>query len=614
MNFFGRFLNTEPHAEAGETVPPDNATLTRPLPPRAPVRMSIVAPAGMPPPAIQPLRPTGGGFSPRTATRSIAIPETAVAVLDALPALADQYALLMKDTSKPVWYLLVLETKFSSGAAQTLRQELAKDCPILHMVPVNSERLSEYRSMAETVTGKSVGSAKSSMGRGLNVTRGLELIQEAIRLDASDLHIDVWAEGRKAPMVAIRYRVHGKIHTHKIEKTQRAVEHMVETMRGLYQDEEICSATTRQGGTTFNYPVTHKYEGSLKPPVQGAELRLEIMPEKEGFFAVMRLIGHDGKSAARKTLQELGLSSQQEIDLLRAGKCPHGLNIVVGATGQGKTTTITTVLSLDKDAEHKRRISLEIPPEADIAWLSQVPTNEKLLPEHMDGVLRSDPDVISAGEMRNSVTSRFAQESALTGHLTWVTFHSNGVFAAFLRMIKSGIGMDVDILTMDRFLRSIMCQSLVSVLCNDCKKPAVDVLTREQQHLLSSKFGLDISSMYVSHQHDGEGHKCAACGGTGTIGRTVVAELVVPTREILKFIAVSDIPAAEMCYRQQRTTTFTDPDTTGKTILEHALYKASAGITCSSELFDMENLWTYEIVPLRSAESPGATILQGVSN
>ena len=524
------------------------------------------------------------------------VPDEAQEVKGSVPDSASEYAILLAVTGEAAGYLLVLEAQIQGAKVHTLRQHLSALYQPLHLVSVTAADLSQRRS---TSTGD-VSTAKQTAHQGvsLNVARGYALIEKAIELHASDIHIDVIATGRQAPMVSVRYRVHGSLTEPVIENTQQAVEYMIQTTRGLYQNDDISPASIRVGGSTLDYPVTKRYESMLKPPIQNAEVRFECMPEKAGFFVVMRLNGYDGKSSARKSLAALGLSEEQQVKLQRASNAPHGLILVVGPTGSGKTTTVTTVLALDPKAKYKRRISLEIPPESDVPWLSQIPTSEELLKDHSKGVLRSDPDVISGGEIRDPVTAQMANDYALTGHLTFATFHANGVFPGFVRMLADHIKGDKGILTMPNFLRASFFQSLIGVLCKDCRLPAVGNMEGDKLDLLKEKFGLKPDGLYVRHIHNGQGTACKRCKGYGIVDRTAAVEVVVPTRSMLKHIAVGNVAQAEIEYRQQRTARFDEPGTEGKTYVEHALYKVSQGECCASDIFDVEVLWTYEVIDI----------------
>jgi general secretion pathway protein E len=540
------------------------------------------------------------------------IPDGAIEVKGKVPDSASEYAMLLAVSGEATGYLLVLEAQIQGAKVHTLRQHLSTQYQPLHLVPVTADDLSSRRTTADSDS--SVAKQTAHQGVSLNVARGYALIEKAIELHASDIHIDVIATGRQAPMVAVRYRVHGSLTEPIIDNTQQGVEYMIQTTRGLYQNDDISPASIRVGGSTLDYPVTKRYESMLKPPVKNAEVRFECMPEKAGFFVVMRLNGYDGKSSARKSLAALGLSEQQQVKLQRAASAPHGLILVVGPTGSGKTTTVSTVLAIDPKARFKRRISLEIPPESDVPWLSQIPTSEKLLEDHSKGVLRSDPDVISGGEIRDPVTAQMANDYALTGHLTFGTFHANGVFPGIVRMLDDHIKGSRGILTMPGFLRASFFQSLVGVLCKDCRLPAIGNLDSDKLDLLKNKFGLKPEKLYVRYLHHGHGTACKTCKGYGIVDRTAAVEVVVPTRSMLKHIAVGNIAQAELEYRQQRTARFDEPGTEGKTYVEHALFKVSQGECCASDIFDLEVLWDYEVIDIPSSPAaPKPTVAAAIA-
>ncbi|MBC5767641.1 GspE/PulE family protein [Ramlibacter albus] len=425
--------------------------------------------------------------------------------------------------------------------------------------------------------------------------RGYEIILRAIALDASDIHIEVVKDGRFAPRYRLRMRVNGKVRTCEEATDAAGVAGIESVITALFQNPKIAHESEKSH-STFN-PLARCY-ASLKPPVKKAELRFECNPTVDGYKVVMRLLSYDGKTAAGSSLHALGLSEQMERQLLRATFAPSGLVLVVGATGSGKTTTIATALEADRGSNEKIRVGMEIPPEIGISELAQYKVNLDTLPQVAVGVARSDPDVIYAGEINNHATALMAQDYALTGHLTLATFHANSAAAALMRLMGDAIQMDPAILGMERFLRAVLYQSLVPLLCPDCKQPAADHLEDEQLDLLTGKFGLSVDGMYVRYRHTGDGDRCDRCAGTGEIGRTAIAELVVPDRKFLDFIMDRNVNAAMDHFRSQRDTGFDSPDTRGKTFVEHALSKAAAGEVCILEVFDnVEDLFTYEIRP-----------------
>lgn len=498
--------------------------------------------------------------------------------------------------------LAIRDDLWSNPSAASLRMLMQRDHQFTRMtnIRVTASVMSALKASSTTSQRDDKASNKAPEKQTeLHIARALEMISSAIDKDASDIHLEVRTSGRDAPRVVQRMRMHGMLHTISVETTVEATQDWIEVVRGLYQNDDICGSQTRTGTT---WSASQKQEGMLKPPIRNAEIRFESLPEKGGFDVVMRINGYEGKSAARKSLPELGLSLEHALDLSRAADAPHGLIVVVGATGSGKTTTVTTALALDTKAEEKKRISLEMPPEADIPWLSQLVVTSDTLKSMMDGVMRADPDIISGGEVRNAETGEMAQDFSITGHLTWVTCHANGVFIAIRRLASSRLGFDIDILTMRNFLRTVLYQSLVEKLCPECSQPAATHLSEEKQAVLVDKFGLKLSSLFVRHVHDPkvDAKKCARCHGLGIIGRTVVAELIVPSTEVLTLVREGNIVLAEKTWRLTRTAKFDEPGTRGKTYVEHALYKVSNREVCADGVFALENLYNYEVLPLAS--------------
>lgn len=551
---------------------------------------SAAAPAGTPAPVVSPV-----SASTQAISRIEDLP--AYARFDEVEDKASNYAALLI-TDDNVAYLAIRDDLWMTPAASTLRVALGRETRYRQLIcmRVTAGVMSHLKTGA--------GNDQPAEGAGprqieLHVARALEMVSRAISLDASDIHLEIRTSGRDSPAVVQRMRMNGVLQTMLVEKTVAAVEAWTEVVRGLYQNDEICPRSTR---TSTTWSASQKQEGMLKPPVRNAEIRFESLPEKGGFDVVLRINGYEGKSAARKSLAELGLSEEHALDLMRASLAPHGLVVVVGATGSGKTTTVTTTLALDSAAEGKKRISLEIPPESDIPWLSQLVVTADTMQSIMDGVMRADPDVISGGEVRNRETGQMAQDFSITGHLTWVTVHANSAFLAIRRLVSDRLGFDIDILTMRNFLRAALYQALVEKLCPDCSLPAEQHLAEDKLALLAKKFDLDTKKLWVRHQHDkasGE-PKCPRCNGLGVLGRTVVCELVVPSVEVLTLLRDGQVVRAEGAWRATREARFDEPGTKGKTYVEHAIYKATQREVCAQSLFFLENLWNYEVVGLKS--------------
>lgn len=510
------------------------------------------------------------------------------------PSWAQQAVLLGRRTREGIQQLILIrQDRYMTSAGVSFRREIKEKVPVdCFFCMATAATVSELLQTPTFGKGEPAQQIKVSNPE----QRGYEIIQRAIDLDASDIHIEVTKDGRFAPNYRLRMRVNGKLRPIEGASDTVGVAGIENVITALFQNPKI-AADAEKSHSTFN-PLARCY-ASLKPLVKKAELRFESNPMVDGYKVVMRLLSYEGKSAAGRSLEALGLSEQMERHFLRACLAPSGLVLVVGATGSGKTTTIATALEADRSAPEKIRVGMEIPPEIGISELSQYKVNLATLPQVAVGVARSDPDVIYAGEVNNHETALMAQDYALTGHLTLATFHANSAAAALMRLMGDAIRMDPSILGMERFLRAVLFQSLVPLLCPECKVPADGELDSDQGDLLSQKFHLQVDTMFVRHQHDGNGKACPRCAGTGEIGRTAIAELVVPDRKFLDFIMERNVNAAMDHYRSQRTSGFESLDTRGKTFVEHALGKAAHGLVCIREIFDsVEDLFSYEIRPL----------------
>jgi len=499
----------------------------------------------------------------------------------------ERYAALLQD-AKGSALLCILADDAKKPAARSLHLSMRRQFQRLQVLEVSAEVLAVlHRAHASS------RKAEATRGTELNVQLGYDLIKRAIDLDASDIHIEIRDKGRNAPLVYIRMRTNGSLIDISRKVSEADVEEMNEIVRGLYQNDAICDPGTRTS-TTFNASI--KQEGMLRPPVRNAEVRFESLPEKDGYDVILRINGYEGKGGARTSLVELGLSNEQERDLVRAGLAPHGLIVVVGATGSGKTTSVSTLLNMDSQAKYKKRLSLEMPPESEIPYLSQLTVTSDTIIPMMNGVMRADPDVISGGEVRDVETAAMVQDFAITGHLAFATVHANGIFIALKRFLSPRLAMDPDLLAMRGFLRAVLYQSLVEKLCPACKVPARSVLDKDERDLLENHIGLPLDNAFARHMHVGNGEPCKVCRGTGVKGRTAIAELLVPTSKILALVREGDLGGAELEYRRMRNCALHEAGTQGKLAIEHAFYKAVVGEICTKNLFNLENLWMYERV------------------
>lgn len=425
--------------------------------------------------------------------------------------------------------------------------------------------------------------------------RAYDLYKAAMEVNASDIHIEVVTEGRYAPQYLIRMRVDGYLVEVESRKTQEDLDSVEEMIRTMYQHPEYANEKERSPST---FSPGARCKGRLTPPMQGLVLRFESDPTATGYTVALRLLGHKTSDGARKSLEDLGLSSYQARALYRASSLGTGLILVMGDTGSGKTTTLATLLELDPDKHRKKRISLEDPPEMEIESVTHLRVSAETLPEVAIGVVRQDPDVVYVGEINSPITAGIAQSMALTGHTTFGTFHANDCVQTLQRLISDHIGMNLTVLGGDRFLRALLFQRLLPRLCYACRIPAEDAMDSEDLEVFRTRFGIDTRMMFVARKSKGEGC-CIHCGGAGELGRVLVAELIVPDRRFSDLVLARRFNEAMDHYRKQRVASFADAsDTRGKTWVEHALGRAANGEVCMREILKLEVWENYELVEL----------------
>jgi type IV pilus assembly protein PilB len=278
----------------------------------------------------------------------------------------------------------------------------------------------------------------------------------------------------------------------------------------------------------------------------------------------------DKQSLYESTQQQLSLDSlgfgPEDIKALRRlSHEPHGMLLVTGPTGSGKTTTLYAAITEINNGQDKI-VTIEDPVEYQLPGVLQIPVNEKkglTFARGLRSILRHDPDKIMVGEVRDPETAQIAVQSALTGHLVFTTVHANNVFDVIGRFIHMG----VEPYNFVSALNCVMAQRLVRVLCARCKHPA------QTSQALLAESGLDADLYAEQVFYEAEG--CAECGGSGFLGRTAVAELLDMSDRIRQLI-LERRPASEIKQAAREE---------GMTFLrESALEKVFAGVTTLREI------------------------------
>ena len=330
-----------------------------------------------------------------------------------------------------------------------------------------------------------------------------EILTEAIELRASDVHIESQSTGLK-----VRYRVDGVLHTQpmppEINRFQAAIISRLKIMSRL----NIAERRLPQDGRI-----------QLRASGRDVDIRVSVIPMIYGEGLVLRLLD---KTAMEFKLAKLGMEADIYATFRELIKLPHGIILVTGPTGSGKSTTLYSALLEIKDDETKI-ITTEDPVEYQLDGISQIQVHPKIgltFGTSLRSILRHDPDIILVGEIRDLETAENAIQASLTGHLVFSTLHTNDAAGAYTRLVDMGL----EPFLVSSTVEAVMAQRLVRTLCKHCKeayKPAPDELPPD--------FPVEkMTSDVTLYRPVG----CRECRQVGYRGRMGLYELLVTTEEI----------------------------------------------------------------------------------
>jgi type II secretory ATPase GspE/PulE/Tfp pilus assembly ATPase PilB-like protein len=345
-----------------------------------------------------------------------------------------------------------------------------------------------------------------------------KIINEAYTKGASDIHIE---PDTTAGSVGVRYRIDGACITHLTVpySYSAALISRIKIMSNL----DITVRRTPQDGKI-------KTKG---PDGKTIELRVATVPTTENLEDVVMRILTSGKLVP---LEAMGLTKRNYKELLKICEKPYGIILVVGPTGSGKTTMLHAALR-HINMPDKKIWTAEDPVEITQRGLRQVQVHPKIgfdFAAAMRAFLRSDPDVIMVGEMRDYETSKIAVEASLTGHLVFSTLHTNSAPETITRLLDIGI----DAFNFSDSLLGILAQRLVRTLCKKCKE-AYHPSPEEYKEMVGAygkklfdKLNVPDQNNLTLYQHKG----CDACGNSGYKGRMGIHELLINTDTIKRLI------------------------------------------------------------------------------
>jgi len=322
------------------------------------------------------------------------------------------------------------------------------------------------------------------------------IILEAIRERASDIHVEPFERA-----LTVKYRIDGMLRTQNSppKHLQPAITSRVKIMAGM----NIAERYVPQDGH-----ITLRFEG------RKVDIRVSTVPTIYGESVVMRILD---KEAITLDLTTLGVRQSDRDSIDRWLDLPHGMILVTGPTGSGKTTTLYAALTKLYDPSLKI-ITIEDPVEYELAGVNQIPVNPERGLTFVTGlrsILRQDPDVIMVGEVRDNATADIAVRAALTGHLVFSTLHTNDAVSAVGRLLD----MDVEPFLVASVLEGIVAQRLGRRLCTSCRQRTP--LTEAVRHRLSAR---ELAQFDRAQGWIGAG--CEQCENSGYRGRVGFYEIL----------------------------------------------------------------------------------------
>ncbi|MBN8696062.1 MAG: type II/IV secretion system protein [Bacteroidetes bacterium] len=344
------------------------------------------------------------------------------------------------------------------------------------------------------------------------------LISEAKSLGSSDIHIEVYEEKCR-----VRIRVDGMlIERYAIDKNEYPT--LINKIK-IKANLDIAEKRLPQDGRIFFNSELYKFD-----------IRVSVLPTLHGEKIVLRLLSND---AANIDIGLLGFSDKELLDYLEGIKKPHGIILISGPTGSGKTTTLYATLKILNN-EKSNILTIEDPIEYTLEGVNQVQLKENIglsFASALRSFLRQDPDVIMLGEIRDGETAQMAIRAALTGHLVLSTIHTNSAWGTISRLIDMGVPSFLLAST----INTSVAQRLVRLLCKDCK---------EEVHFDSKLFPKTFLPPRTILNHF-KAKGCEQCHYTGYRGRKAIYEVISIDHELAESIKSNSFTIRELLLQRK---------------------------------------------------------------
>ncbi len=341
-----------------------------------------------------------------------------------------------------------------------------------------------------------------------------QVLAEAIERRATDVHFEPFEEALR-----VRYRIDGVLQEANIPPEVRQFQLAIVSRLKILSHLDIAEKRLPQDGRI-----------KLRASSREIDVRVSVIPMLHGEAVVLRLLD---RSTTLLGLEHLGMSERDRRTFERVLELPHGIVLVTGPTGSGKTTTLYAGLSRINDVERKI-VTIEDPIEYHLHGINQIQIAAKsglTFAYGLRSILRHDPDVILVGEIRDRETADIAVQASLTGHLVFSTLHTNDAPGALTRLVDMGI----EPYLVASSLEMVLAQRLVRLICLNCKEEFVPA----EMEAVLSEFGEDAPKTLY------RGRGCRECQGTGYRGRTGIFE-VMPITEAVRAMILEHTSSGEI--------------------------------------------------------------------
>lgn len=409
-------------------------------------------------------------------------------------------------TDDPINFIILEDIKVSTGmdtvpvlATRSAINKAIGKCYSMQNVDSVLEGVQQFSEGEETEDDGS----KDRIENAPIVKLATTIVENAFRADATDIHIEPFKTYTR-----IRIRVNGDLI--ELMNVSNVVHNSLTTRLKLISGMNIAEKRIPQDGR-----FTQVVDGTT------LDVRVSSLPTVNGEKIVIRILS-TGQIALRK-ITDLGMTDYNYAMFESMIKCPHGVILVTGPTGSGKTTTLYAALG-ELAKPNVNVITVEDPVEKNIDGINQVQVNSKAgmtFAAALRSILRQDPDIVMIGEMRDSETADIGIRAAITGHLVLSTLHTNDAASTIVRLVDMGVAPYM----VATSLIGVIAQRLVKVLCPHCKTPRYS--TEEENKLMKIDHSVQI--------FDACG--CPSCNNTGYKGRTAIHEIIHCTSGVSTIIA-----------------------------------------------------------------------------